>query len=111
VQAGGGEADQRVARLDPLAGDDRVERDEADRRAAELPAFDDVADLCDLAARDLDARLLGTGAQADADLPADVGVGVATEDEVEHRERLGADTHEVVDVHRHAVDADRVEAR
>ena len=34
VQAGRGQADDRVARLDPAAVDDRVEGDEPDRAAA-----------------------------------------------------------------------------
>ena len=36
---------------------------------------DDLADLRDLAAGDLDPRELGAAAQADADLAADLGVG------------------------------------
>ena len=38
VEAGGGKADQGVARLDPLAGDDRVERDQADRARRRAPS-------------------------------------------------------------------------
>ena len=110
MKAGGGEADQGVAGLDPLAGDDRVEVDEADRGAAQLDARDDVADLRDLAAGDLDAGLLGAGAEALADLAADLGRRLAAEDEVDQRDRLGADADQVVHVHRDAVDPDRVEA-
>ena len=49
-------------------------------------------------------------ARPDADLLADLGVGALDRDVVEHRQRLGADADHVVDVHRHAVDPDRVEA-
>ena len=41
---------------------------------------------------------------------ADRRVGLLDRDVVEHRQRLGADADHVVDVHRHAVDPDRVEA-
>ena len=41
---------------------------------------------------------------------ADRRVGALDRDVVEHRQRLGADADHVVDVHRHAVDPDRVEA-
>ena len=59
VQARRRQPDQRVAGLDPAAVDDRVERDQPDRAAAELPAGDDLADLGDLAAGDLDPGALG----------------------------------------------------
>ena len=39
-----------------------------------------------------------------------LGVGPLDRDVVEQRERLGADADQVVDVHRDAVDPDRVEA-
>ena len=76
----------------------------------ELLARDDVADLGDLAAGDLDPRELGTAREPDAELRADLGVRPLGEDEVEHRDRLRADADHVVGVHRHAVDADRVVA-
>ena len=69
-----------------------------------------VAELGELAAGDLDPGQLGAARQADADLLADRGVGGRHGDVVEHRQRLGADADHVVDVHRHAVDADRVAA-
>ena len=69
-----------------------------------------VAELRQLAAGDLDPGQLGAARQADADLLADLRVGPLDRDVVEHRQRLGADADHVVDVHRHAVDADRVEA-
>ena len=110
MKAGGGEADQGVAGLDPLASDDRVEIDEPDRGTTQLPALDDVADLGDLASRDLDPRLLGAGAETLADLAADLGRCLAAEDEVDEGDRLGADADQVVHVHRDQVDADRLEA-
>ena len=53
---------------------------------------------------------LGARAQADRDLAQHLGVGLLDGDVVEQRERLGPDADEVVDVHRDAVDPDRVEA-
>ena len=58
---------------DRVAGDDRVERHEADRAAGELEPVDDVAELGDLAAGDLDPGRLGARGEADADLLADPG--------------------------------------
>ena len=110
MEAGGGNADDRVAGRDQLAGDDRVERDEADCAARQLEAVDDVADLGDLATGDLDPGELGAPAQALADRIADLGVGGLAEDEVDEGDRLGADADQVVDVHRDAVDADRLES-
>ena len=77
VQARRGQADQRVAGLDAPAVDDRVELDQADGAAAELDPRDDVADLGDLAAGDLDPGELRSAAQADADRAADLRVGLA----------------------------------
>ena len=68
------------------------------------------AELGQLAAGDLDPGQLGAARQADADFLADRRVGLLDRDVVEHRQRLGADADHVVDVHRHAVDPDRVEA-
>ena len=48
-------------------------------------------------------------AEADRDLLEHGGVGALDGDVVEHRDRLRADADDVVDVHRDAVDADRVE--
>jgi hypothetical protein len=109
MEPGGREPDQRVAGLDPLTADDRVQRHQSDCRAAQIPAGDDVAHLGDLAAGDLDPRQLGSGAKPGPDLPAHLGIGLAAEDEVQHRDRLGADADQVVHVHRDAVDADGVE--
>ena len=63
-----------------------------------------------LAADDADARLAGALGQRAAELCEDLGVGVLDGDVVEHGDGLGADADQVVDVHRHAVDADRVVA-
>ena len=68
VKAGRGEPDHGVAGLDAGAGDDRVESDEPDARAAQLLAGDDVADLGDLAAGDLDPGELRPARQPDAEL-------------------------------------------
>ena len=92
------------------AVDDRVEGDGAEAGAGDVEAADQVAELGELAAGDLDPGQLGAARQADADLLADLRVGALDRDVVEHRQRLGADADHVVDVHRHAVDPDRVEA-
>ena len=76
----------------------------------EVEAVDDLAELCELAAGDLDPGKLGPAAKPLADLAQDAGVGRRHGDVVEHRERLRADADHVVDVHRHAVDAHRVPA-
>ncbi len=110
VDAGGGQADHRVAGPHRGAVDDRVERDGAEAGAGDVEAAHHVAELRQLAAGDLDPGQLGAAGQADADLLADLRVGALDRDVVEHRQRLGADADHVVDVHRHAVDPDRVEA-
>ncbi len=92
------------------AADDPLERDQPDRAAGQLEAVDDVADLGDLAAGNLDPGQLGAAAQPDADRAAELGISGRAEDEVDEGDRLGADADEVVDVHRDAVDADRLEA-
>ena len=99
-----------------VAGDERVGRDRAERGAAEVEAVragvaaDELGQDRELAAGDLDAGLLGAGLQALGDLRERGGVGLLDGEVVEHRDRLGADADEVVDVHRDAVDADRVQA-
>ena len=56
VEPGGGEADQRVAGLHLGAGDHRVEVDDPDAGAREVQSADQVPELRELAADDLDAR-------------------------------------------------------
>ena len=48
--------------------------------------------------------------QPEGDLAQQLGIGGLDGEVVEQRQRLGADADQVVDVHRHAVDPDRVEA-
>ena len=116
VQPGGRDADQRVARAAVGSGDDLVERDRADAGGGEVEAArrgmaaDQLRQHGDLAAGDLDSGELGAALEADADLPHHLGVGALDGEVVEHRERLGADAHDVVDVHRDAVDADGVDS-
>ena len=110
VQAAGGQADHDVARRDRGAVDDRVEGDGAEAGAGDVDAADQVAELGQLAAGDLDPGQLRPARQADPDFLADRRVGLLDRDVVEHRQRLGADADHVVDVHRHAVDPDRVVA-
>jgi hypothetical protein len=73
-------------------------------------AADDLREHRDLAARDLHPRGLGARLQAHADLGHHDRVGPLDRQVVEHRDRLRADAHDVVDVHGDAVDADGVEA-
>ena len=116
VQAAGGQADDRVAGAHRVARDERVGGDRAEGRAAEVEAVrarmaaDELGQHRELAAGDLDAGGLGAHLQALRDLRERGRVGLLDGEVVEHRDRLGADADEVVDVHRDAVDADRVEA-
>jgi hypothetical protein len=106
----GGQAEHRVAGPHRGAVDDRVEGDGAEAGSGDVEAAHHLAQLGQLASRDLDPGQLRAPGQADADLLADLRVGALDRDVVEHRQRLGADADHVVDVHRDAVDADRVEA-
>ena len=65
---------------------------------------DQLGELGELSPGDLHARLLGAGAQATGDRLAHLRVGALDREVVEQRDRLGADAHEIVDVHGHAVD-------
>ena len=69
-----------------------------------------LGDLGQLAARDLDAGRLGSRPQAPGDPLQHRRVGALDRQVVEQGQRLGAHAHQVVHVHGHAVDADRVEA-
>ena len=73
-------------------------------------AADQLGEDRELAAGDLDAGGLGADAQPLGDARQPLGIGLLDGQVVEHRDRLGADADEVVDVHRHAVDADRLQA-
>ena len=74
-------------------------------------AADQLGQHRELAAGDLHARGLGADLQARRRSRAErLRVGLLDGEVVEQRDRLGADADEVVDVHRDAVDADRVEA-
>ena len=72
-------------------------------------AADQLGQDGQLAAGDLDARQLGPTLEAEGDLAQRRGVDLLDGDVVEQRDGLGAHADEVVDVHRDAVDADRVE--
>ena len=79
-----------------------------------IPCGDGVAlehlwHLGELAAGDLDPGPLGAHPEALADLGQDALVDLLNGDVVDHRDRLGPHADQVVHVHRHAVDADRVE--
>ena len=116
VDAAAGDADDAVAGPDVRAEVDGVEVDAADGGGREVEARagrsppDHVPHLGDLAAGDGDAgqpRALG---EARAEGLEHRRLGPLHGDVVHQRDRPRADADEVVDVHRHAVDADRVVA-
>ena len=104
-----------LARRTGGAGDHAVQRHGAEARGGEVEparrrvALDQLRQDGDLAARDLHPGVLRAGGQAAPDRGEHVGVGPLDRDVVEQRDRLRADAHDVVDVHRHAVDPDGVE--
>ena len=73
-------------------------------------AADELGQDGELAAGDLDVRRLRADPQPLGDPRERVRVGLLDGEVVEHRDRLGADADDVVDVHRDAVDPDRLEA-
>ena len=116
VQAARRQADQRVARRAVRARHDAIQRDGPEAGGGEVEAArrrmaaDQLGQHGDLAARDLDAGLLGAGLQPAPDRLEDVRVGLLDGEVVEHRDRLGADADHVVHVHGDAVDPDGVVA-
>ena len=112
VDPGGGQADHRRRPARTAEPSTIASRATVPKQAPETSTpRTRLAELGQLAAGDLDPGQLGAAGQADADFLADRRVGAARiGDVVEHRQRLGADADHVVDVHRHAVDPDRVEA-
>ena len=95
-------ADQQALRVQGAdAGADQLER-------VAVVAVHHLAQLGDLAAGDVDVRLAGAVVQALGDRRQRVGVDVIDGDVVHQRHRPGTDADDVVDVHRHAVDAHRV---
>ena len=95
-----------------LAGDQAVALGHADREAdeVELAGLHGAGVLGHLAADQRAAGLAAAVGHALDELLDVVGVELADRDVVEEEQRLGALAHEVVDAHRHQVDADRVEA-
>ena len=93
----GGHADDGVARRAALAGDDASSATVPDAGAHEVEArrrgvaADQLGQLGQLAAGDLDAGLLGAGLQAERDVAQHVGLGALDGEVVEQRQRLGAD--------------------
>ena len=115
MHARGGKADQRIAGPAPTPVDDAVECHRPEGRADEIEAkrrrvaADHLGQLADLATWDLDPGQLGAGLQPQGQIAQQRGVGLLHGDVVEQRDRLRADADEVVDIHGHTVDADRVE--
>ena len=102
---------QRVAGHDGVAEDWRVEVDGADRGPAQVEAVrrgmaaDQLGQDRAARPRDLDAGVHRAGFRPSAIAPAPQGRPLDRQ-VVEHRDRLGADADDVVDVHRYAVDTD-----
>ena len=109
---GRGQADEHVAALHVLTGDEAVALGDADREAdeVELARLHGARVLGHLAADQRAAGLPAAVGDALDELLDVVGVELADRDVVEEEERLGALAHDVVDAHGHEVDADRVEA-
>ena len=116
VDAAAGDADDAVSRPHVGPGIDRVERHAPDSGPRQVEArvrhraLDDVAHRGDLAARDGDAGLPRAFREARAHRRQHRGLRALDGDVVDQRDGPRADTDEVVDVHRHAVDADGVVA-
>ena len=96
--------------LDRGAGDQRVERDDAEAGTRQVetatisPSWASSPPTISIPASS------APRAQSDADRAGDLRVGALDGEVVDHRERLGSDADDVVDVHRHAVDPDGVPA-
>ena len=101
-----------VARADVLARDEAVAFGDAHREAdeVELAGLHRAGMLGHLAAHQCATGLAAAVGHALDQLLDVVGVELADRDVVEEEQRLGALAHDVVDAHRHEVDADRVEA-
>ena len=108
MNAVAGNTDNAVAGHNVAADQDAVERHRADCGADQVEPLHHVRQLRDLAARDRHAGLAGALGEADRDAVEHCGVSAVDRDVIDHRDRLGTDAEEVVDVHRDAVDADRV---
>ncbi len=108
VEAVAGETDHPVAGPHVAADDDPVERHQSDRRADQIEAAHDVAQLGDLAARNRDAGLPRPFGETDRDAVEHRRIGPLDSDVIDQRQRLRADAEQIVDIHRDAVDADRV---
>ena len=111
AQAGRRQADEHVAGLDVLAGDQLVALGHPDREPdeVELARLHGARVLGHLAADQRAAGLAAALGHAFDELLDVVGVEPTDRDVVEEEERLGPLAHEVVDAHGHQVDADGVE--
>ncbi len=120
VEARGRQAQDRIAGTDRLAEDQRVRRDRAHTCADQVEsAFvtghfsiraDDLRELRDLASGDRDSGFLRSRAEPLEDLIDAAVVESVNADVVDQREGPGSDADHVVDVHRDAVEPDRVVA-
>ena len=112
MQAVGGEADDDIADLNRVAGEHRVALDRANREAREVIITRRIEPrhLGGLAA---DQRTTGGPAplgNAGDDLARHLGIEPSRREIVEEEQRFGAGDDDVVDTHRHQIDADRVVA-
>ena len=110
MRAARGQRDQRIAGRDAAAVDDAALLHHADAEAREVVilALVHAGHLGGLAADQRAARLLAAGADALDDPGRHVDVEPAGGVVIEEEQRFGAGDHEVVDAHRHQVDADAV---
>ena len=91
-----------------MSDDDTVERHQADRHPDQIEAAYRILERRDFAAGYRNPGLPGTFRQANGERPQHVGVGGLDRDVIDHRQRARTDANQIVDVHRDAVDADRV---
>ena len=103
-----GDADDPVAGFEVAADDDAVERHGADRRPDQVEPLDQIRQLRDLAAADRDPGLACALGEPRGERVEHRRVGPVGRDVVDHRQRPRADAQQIVDIHRDAVDADRV---
>ncbi len=110
MRTGGGEAKDHVAHGDIGARQQRIALGGADRKAGEIVVAVDIhaGHLGGFAAHEGAARTPASFGDAGHEAAADIGVETAARIVVEEEQRLGALHDDVVDAHRHQVDADRV---
>ena len=110
MNPGGSQPQDPLSGADGPAGIDPFERHQADGASNQVDALDDFPDLGDFSAGDADPRLARAFRQPPCQLVEHLRVGMRAGDVVDQADRTGADTDEVVDVHRHAIDSQGIVA-